>query len=431
MGEANANKNRSSSSGSSRAMESLSLEINRYPRDLVQTLISSDAQQYKTAPSEGEEAEEIELNLGLSLGGRFGVDKTSEKLTRSSSIAGSIPLLRDHDAFSTPPVSYPLLIRTSSLPTETEEEWRKRKEIQSLRRMEAKRRRSEKQKNLRGELNLEEVKLNKGNWVPTWANKQSGAVNRSSNLEGQQQQQGSRGSVESLGGSSSGLSEMESKPVQGIFWIGWEWMVLFCYWIMVDVVELDRRTLLFGLDFGYGGDGMVRSSYQVEFSYIRRLLILLVLVMRHPSRIPPFHFAGSSSGGEARSPASNQSLQEQSSQEAVGSSGTKKIENACRASRTETENLSKKLDSAENRGREIGTNAMEDMPCVFTKGDGPNGRRVDGILYKYGKGEEVRIMCVCHGSFHSPAEFVKHAGGSDVDHPLRHIVVNPSGPSFE
>ena len=140
---------------------------------------------------------------------------------------------------------------------------------------------------------------------------------------------------------------------------------------------------------------------------------------------------GSSSGGEARSPASNQSLQERSSQEAVGSSGTKKIENACRASRTESENLSKKLDSAENRGREIGTNAMEDMPCVFTKGDGPNGRRVDGILYKYGKGEEVRIMCVCHGSFHSPAEFVKHAGGSDVDHPLRHIVVNPSGPSFE
>ncbi|KAB5538445.1 hypothetical protein DKX38_015978 [Salix brachista] len=132
---------------------------------------------------------------------------------------------------------------------------------------------------------------------------------------------------------------------------------------------------------------------------------------------------GSGSGGEARSPASNQSLQERSSQEAVGSSGTKKTGNACRASRTETENLSTKLDSAENGGREIGTNAMEDMPCVFTKGDGPNGRRVDGILYKYGKGEEVRIMCVCHGSFLSPAEFVTHAGGSDVDHPLRHIVI--------
>ncbi|CAK7326211.1 unnamed protein product [Dovyalis caffra] len=139
---------------------------------------------------------------------------------------------------------------------------------------------------------------------------------------------------------------------------------------------------------------------------------------------------GSSSVGEARSPASNQSFQERSSQEAVGSSGTKKIENACRALIPEMESLSKKLDSAENKGREMGTNAMEDMPCVFTKGDGPNGKRVDGILYKYGKGEEVRIMCVCHGSFLSPAEFVKHAGGSDVDHPLRHIVVNPCGPSF-
>lgn len=32
------------------------------------------------------------------------------------------------------------------------------------------------------------------------------------------------------------------------------------------------------------------------------------------------------------------------------------------------------------------------MPCVFTDGDGPNGTRIDG---KYGKGEEVRIMCIC------------------------------------
>lgn len=70
-----------------------------------------------------------------------------------------------------------------------------------------------------------------------------------------------------------------------------------------------------------------------------------------------------------------------------------------------------------------------EMPCVFTKGDGPNGKRVDGILYRYGNGEEVRIMCVCHGDFLSPADFVKHAGGPHVDHPLRHIVVNTSSPS--
>lgn len=111
-GSENRNRNRSSSSTSSRAMESLSLEINRYPTDLLQRFTSSDTQQKRTPTSEGEDAKEVELNLGLSLGGRFGADKTAKKLTRSTSIAGSIPLVRDHDAFNTPPVSYPVLIRT-------------------------------------------------------------------------------------------------------------------------------------------------------------------------------------------------------------------------------------------------------------------------------------------------------------------------------
>ena len=98
--------------------------------------------------------------------------------------------------------------------------------------------------------------MNKGNWVPTWASKQSGVVNRCNNLAGQQQQ-ASQGSAESLGGSSSGLSEMGSKPVQGTlffikklnlsvsdlfvfrgflgsFWIGLDWIgvsgfIIWCY----------------------------------------------------------------------------------------------------------------------------------------------------------------------------------------------------------
>lgn len=78
----------------------------------------------------------------------------------------------------------------------------------------------------------------------------------------------------------------------------------------------------------------------------------------------------------------------------------------------------------------LGRNMMEDMPCVSTRGDGPNGRRIEGLLYRYKKGEDVRIVCVCHGSFLTPAEFVKHAGGGDVAHPLRHIVVNPSPPAL-
>ena len=73
---------------------------------------------------------------------------------------------------------------------------------------------------------------------------------------------------------------------------------------------------------------------------------------------------------------------------------------------------------------------MEDMPMVSSRVDGPNGRKIDGFLYRYRKGEEVRIVCICHGNFLTPAEFVKHAGGGDVTNPLRHIVVNPSPSVF-
>ncbi|KAL6009281.1 hypothetical protein ACLOJK_022509 [Asimina triloba] len=65
------------------------------------------------------------------------------------------------------------------------------------------------------------------------------------------------------------------------------------------------------------------------------------------------------------------------------------------------------------------------MPCVSTTGTGPNGKTITGFLYRYTK-SEVSIVCVCHGSSFTPAEFVKHAGGTDVAHPLKHIVVVPS-----
>ena len=90
------------------------------------------------------------------------------------------------------------------------------------------------------------------------------------------------------------------------------------------------------------------------------------------------------------------------------------------------ENEANKRSDGEKGIREAVMNVLDDMPCVSTKGDGPNGKRIEGFLYRYSKGEEVRIVCVCHGSFLSPAEFVKHAGGGDVAHPLKHIVVNPS-----
>ncbi|EXB99097.1 hypothetical protein L484_007004 [Morus notabilis] len=68
--------------------------------------------------------------------------------------------------------------------------------------------------------------------------------------------------------------------------------------------------------------------------------------------------------------------------------------------------------------------ALPQMPCVSTRGNGPNGKTVRGFLYKY-TNSEVSIVCVCHGSTFSPAEFVQHAGGTDVSHPLKHITVIP------
>ncbi|MBA0847711.1 hypothetical protein Goshw_021916, partial [Gossypium schwendimanii] len=53
--------------------------------------------------------------------------------------------------------------------------------------------------------------------------------------------------------------------------------------------------------------------------------------------------------------------------------------------------------------------SLRNMPCVSTTGNGPNGKTINGFLYRYTK-SEVSIICVCHGSSFTPAEFVQHAG---------------------
>lgn len=347
-------------------MENLSLDTSRFSRDLLQRFMGTSE---KSEVAEREDINEDELNLGLSLGGRFGVDKTSSNLlVRSSSIAACLPTVRDDDAVassSSPSVTCnpSSLMRTSSLPVETEAEWRKRKELQSLRRMEAKRRRSEKvQRNLRGEKCMEDEKRGTdqmnmrskleeqqflasakkfGCKLPTLAafGADVGMAKGKESYLGSKMQEKrkptSQGSTESQGGSSSSTSELESKIAQGS-------------------AEASPPSI---------------QSLQRDFG----------------SRTP---------GGKVEiSP-------------------------------------SKRVDTTRSRVQETRANTLGDMPCVFTKGDGPNGRRIDGILYKYGKGEEIRIMCVCHGSFLSPAEFVKHAGGSDVAHPLKHIVIKPNPSPF-
>lgn len=75
--------------------------------------------------------------------------------------------------------------------------------------------------------------------------------------------------------------------------------------------------------------------------------------------------------------------------------------------------------------RPLTQSSLPKMPCVSTTGPSPNGKTISGFLYSYSR-DEVSIVCVCHGTFLSPAEFVQHSGRTDLSHPERHIVVNPS-----
>ena len=147
-------------------------------RDLLQSFVSKKNKNMSVEDGEVE----IELDLGLSLNGRFGVDPLAKTrlLTRSS----SIPDFVVNDGRSE------LLSRTCSLPVETEE-WRKRKELQSLRRLEAKRKRSEKQRNVR--VLREKHKTGAG-------------------AGGGEEKIVEEGSIGSSGSGSSGLSELDNTP---------------------------------------------------------------------------------------------------------------------------------------------------------------------------------------------------------------------------
>lgn len=328
-----------------------------FPRDLLQRFISNSADGDQ---EDEEEDEEIELNLGLSLGGRFGVDK-SNKLLRSSSVVVTIPLFREtHQPEPTtkPPEAsvavarHAGLKRTTSLPAESEEEWRKRKEMQTLRRMAAKRRRSEKLRTGGGG-GGSSVKSTEGD------NSNPGEAATASRRRGRP---------------SSGLPRWSATANKG--------GLLRQHSAGHDSLQGSLESQ--GGSGGGGGGGSCSSVSEMETK------------------------SHQASSEEARSVPSTQQQQE-----------------ALTRPNTRLRRLSSvdmKIEPPQGKGK-------NEMPCVFTKGDGPNGKRVDGILYRYGNGEEVRIMCVCHGDFLSPADFVKHAGGPHVDHPLRHIVVNTSSPS--
>ncbi|XP_024974099.1 ninja-family protein AFP3-like [Cynara cardunculus var. scolymus] len=300
--------------------------------------------------------ENVELSLGLSMNGRFGVERrctvvdnnysNNDRLSRSSSVTdfSSFPSTNDDP---TPLSLYSPLTRTCSLPIETEE-WKKRKELQSLRRSEAKRKRVEKLKN--------------------------GRVVKGSTAE--------------------------------------------------EIYETKRRNLT-------NGNELWRSS----------LPSLLPPLPRPPpvpsqvsigspasggssgvSDLECQHFSGTNKEVESKSTTSNQSISHKISSSSLNRSNLVASEHvAGKLSATSSQILSGNRSSKDETLKVM----LADMPCVSTKGDGINGKKIEGFLYRYRKGEEVRIVCVCHGSFLTPAEFVKHGGGGDVEHPLRHIVVNP------
>ncbi|KAJ0980173.1 hypothetical protein J5N97_008428 [Dioscorea zingiberensis] len=311
------------------------------------------------------DATETELNLGLSLGGCFGVEPREKKLVRSSSVAVPSMFPRNRDLeFGATGGALPLM-RASSLPAEADEELRKRKELQSLKRLEAKRKRTEK-RNARNEglvddLNGNQTKVNGFNGVHS-----NGFIGMKSGITGwamggmgaaQNHRPVSQGSIGSQGSGSSGLSDSGSPtpPVLGF--------------------EIGRMN-------GSSGDRSPSTGCSPPESVNHKV-----------SGTPPLPMLKKHNSGD----------------------------------------LSRKMSASMMNGRaarDIERSMMEEMPCVTTKGDGPNGRRIEGFLYKYRKGEEVRIVCVCHGSFLTPAEFVRHAGGGDVTNPLRQIVVTPSPSVF-
>ncbi|KAK7394406.1 hypothetical protein VNO78_14934 [Psophocarpus tetragonolobus] len=287
--------------------------------------------------------EEMELSLGLSMNGRFGVDPTAKKIKRTT----SIPELGREEGTGN-------LVRTCSLPTETEEEWRKRKELQTLRRMEARRKRSEKQRNLKKALREQQQRLASASQLVDQAYAEPVPLGRTLSL----------------------TSRVSRLALHG---------------------DTEKVAL-----FPPPSPSIASSGISLPHSQLGTTPM------------------------DGRSP-TNANLLQDIELKSTAAAGIAENTGKNAAAVTMRSQSNKHSPSPpQNRTKDIVRNLLEDMPCVSTKGEGPNGKRIEGFLYRYGKGEEVRIVCVCHGSFLTPSEFVKHAGGGEVANPLKHIVVSPS-----
>lgn len=199
-----------------------STRVNGFSRDLLVDKVWDRNNFHYDNREEDNDNGGIELSLGLSLNGRFGVEPKKDRmqLLRSCSVSTfSMVAGENHAAAPTVPVAaaaaYTALSRTCSLPTEAED-WRKRKELQSLRRMEAKRRRMDKIKVLRS--GRERVDSEDNSSEEIGSNSNSNGSGLVSSINGNGNGNGmawSQRSVGSQGSNSSGLVEFESQPIQG------------------------------------------------------------------------------------------------------------------------------------------------------------------------------------------------------------------------
>ncbi|GFP92082.1 ninja-family protein mc410 [Phtheirospermum japonicum] len=72
-----------------------------------------------------------------------------------------------------------------------------------------------------------------------------------------------------------------------------------------------------------------------------------------------------------------------------------------------------------------GCGSYPNLPWVSTTGQGPNGRTISGVTYKYSP-TQIRIVCACHGTHMSPEEFLLHASAEENNTTDAGVALTPS-----
>ncbi|KAL6995066.1 hypothetical protein U1Q18_005200 [Sarracenia purpurea var. burkii] len=343
---------------------------------------------HKSTPQTFEffDSEQLDLSLGLSLGGCYSQIPGEKPLIRTSSLNyGNMTLFENEGegGGGGGGRGFLSLARSSSLPTEAEQELRKLKELQALKRMEAKKRLMEKQRHSREGSSPE---VEKPRAATATATDTAAAGAKLSNW-----------AIESASRNSAFCRAMKKlksnfKPSANLRIKGPENSVA------AKVPKLSRPAV---------------TSKAVEngkSAYTANYCSAPVVVLENPAN-------GKHANPGCTYPDSSvvMSFRKRTNGKRVETAETKK-----------GMRRSKKVKALADSGvqDEAMMEMLKLMPSVITTGDGPNGKKIEGFLYRYMKGQ-VRIVCVCHGNFLSPAEFVKHAGGTDVENPMKHITVLP------